>query len=90
MMSIAHDIVRLLLTILQLDGRNNVLTPSSPLLGSIPEFDSIAVVDVISALEEHFGFVVDDDEINADTFASVDNLSRFVEYKLKTRRTATL
>jgi acyl carrier protein len=90
MMSVANEVVQLLLTILQLDRRNSVLTPSSPLLGSIPEFDSIAVVEVITALEERFGFVVDDDEINADTFASVDSLSRFVEYKLQTRRTAAL
>ncbi len=54
-----------------------------PLLGSMPELDSMAVVAVITALEDHFGFEVDDDEISADTFATVGTLAAFVEEKTK-------
>ena len=42
----------------------------------------MAVVGIITALEEHFGFVVDDDEISAETFASLGSLTTFVERKL--------
>lgn len=52
------------------------------LLGDIPEFDSMAVVAVITGLEEHFGFDVDDDEIDADVFETVGTVCEFVERKL--------
>lgn len=58
------------------------LTPASPLLGAVPELDSMAVVHLITALEEHFGFIVDDDEISATTFETVGSLVAFVEQKL--------
>jgi acyl carrier protein len=42
----------------------------------------MAVVNLLTALEEHFGFSVDDDEIDASTFASVGSLRAFVAHKL--------
>ena len=67
---------------LQLGARARVLDASTALLGAIPELDSMAVVNVITALEEHFGFSVSDDEIDASTFATLGSLSDFVEQKL--------
>ena len=52
------------------------------LLGSVPEFDSMAVVTVITAFEEHFGFEVHDDELDASTFETIGTLADFVEGKL--------
>jgi acyl carrier protein len=52
------------------------------LFGGIPEFDSMAVVTVVAALEEQFGIVIDDEDITADVFETVGSLSRFVEGKL--------
>ena len=59
-------------------------TPQSetPLMGNVPELDSMAVVTVITALEEQYGFVVDDDEISADTFETLGSLTQFVESKV--------
>jgi len=54
----------------------------SPLLGAVPELDSMAVLSIITALEEHFGFSVDDDEIDGSTFATVGTLTAFVDGKL--------
>jgi acyl carrier protein len=59
----------------------NALTPDSALLGSIPELDSMAVVNLITALEEHFGIVVEDDEIGASTFETLGTLAAFVQQK---------
>jgi acyl carrier protein len=42
----------------------------------------MAVVNVITALEDHFGITVDDDEISAQTFETLGSLTRFVEQKL--------
>ena len=68
--------------VLNLQGRSLAFEPSTPLLGAIPELDSMAVVSVIAALEEKFAFVVDDDEIDGSTFATVGTLVTFVERKL--------
>jgi acyl carrier protein len=67
---------------LQLRGRLGVCDASTPLLGAIPELDSMAVVSLITALEERFGFAVDDDEIEAATFATLGSLTGFVRQKL--------
>jgi acyl carrier protein len=72
----------ILVRVLSLDDRKNALNANSALLGSIPELDSMAVVSLITALEEHFGITVDDDEISASTFETLGSLARFVEEKL--------
>jgi len=81
-MNTTQDIKNLLAQTLQLGPRADSLTPDSPLLGALPELDSMAVVTILTAMEEHFGFVVDDDEISADTFATLGTLTDFVEQKL--------
>lgn len=67
---------------LQLGSRVQSMNESSALLGAIPELDSIAVVNVITALEEHFDITVADDEIGAAAFETLGSLARFVEGKL--------
>lgn len=68
--------------ILSLNGRSAEFSASTPLLGAIPELDSMAVVALITGLEERFGFMVSDDEIEGSTFATVGSLIEFVESKL--------
>lgn len=80
-MSSLAAIKAILADTLQLGGRVETFDLDTPLLGSIPELDSIAVINLITALEEQFGFTVADDEISADTFASVGSLLAFVEAK---------
>jgi acyl carrier protein len=77
-----EEVKNILSDILSLGERKNSLGENSILLGSIPELDSMAVVNVITALEEHFGISVDDDEISARTFETVGSLTRFVQQKL--------
>jgi acyl carrier protein len=68
---------------LQLGERANRLKRDTPLLGNLPELDSMAVVSIITALEEHYGFLVDDEDITADTFATLGSLTDFVEHKIR-------
>ncbi|MFK3739412.1 acyl carrier protein [Massilia sp. TN1-12] len=75
------QITTLLKDVLSL-GDDVVLTASTPLLGALPELDSMAVVNLIGALEDQFGIAVDDDEIGAATFETVGSLAAFVEQKL--------
>lgn len=79
---VIDDVRKVLGGALQLGGRAQSMDASTPLLGAIPELDSMAVVNVITALEEYFGFTVDDDEIGAAVFATLGSLSAFVEQKL--------
>jgi len=79
-----EDVKQVVGDALQLGERTALLEKDTQLLGNIPELDSMAVVVVITALEDHFGFVVDDDEISADTFATVGTLWTFVDQKLNT------
>ncbi len=67
---------------LQLGERANTLQEDTALLGNLPELDSMAVVTVITVLEEQYGFIVDDDEISAETFATLGSLTEFVQEKV--------
>ena len=77
-----EEVKNILSDVLSLRERKNTLKEDSSLLGSIPELDSMAVVNLITAMEEHFDITVDDDEITASTFETVGTLTRFVEQKL--------
>lgn len=81
-----HTVDKLILIVsevLQLGDRaRRSMTAETQLLGAVPEFDSMAVVSVITALEEHYGFMVDDDEVEASTFETVGSLADFVNKKL--------
>lgn len=80
-MSTAQAVKKLLVQTLQLGSRGDTLTLDSPLLGAIPELDSMAVVGILTSMEEYFGFFVEDDEISADTFATLGSLVEFAERK---------
>ena len=67
---------------LQLGNRGGALERSTPLLGNLPELDSMAVVHVLAALEEQFGIIVEDDDVSAETFSTFGSLADFVESKL--------
>jgi len=75
------DVLRTLDEVLSLGGRAMKFTRDTPLLGAVPELDSMAVVTLITSLEERFGITVDDDEIDGATFASVGSLVDFVVAK---------
>lgn len=79
----SFDRIRSLLgEVLQLGDRATSLEPSTPLLGALPEFDSMAVASVLAALEEQFDIEVEDDELGAETFETVGALARYVDAKI--------
>ena len=75
-----EEVKTLLTDVLNL-GHGQSLSATSPLLGAIPELDSMAVVNVIAALEDRFGIAIDDDDISASTFETVGSLADFVAQK---------
>ena len=81
-MDVLKEVLRVLDEVLSLGGRSAGFSRDTVLLGAIPELDSMAVVSLITALEDQFGMVVDDDDIDGSTFASVGSLTDFVSGKL--------
>lgn len=77
-MELERDVCRLIDEVLSLHGRGLVFTAATPLLGAIPELDSMAVVNLITALEERFDIVIDDDDVDGSTFESVGALVAMV------------
>jgi acyl carrier protein len=77
-----EDVKTILADVLSLGDAKKFLNEHSLLLGSIPELDSMGVVHVIAALEEHFGISVGDDEITAATFETLGTLTAFVAQKM--------
>lgn len=80
-MATLDQIRQLIGEVLELGDRTETLTADTPLLGNLPELDSMAVVAVITELERRFGFIVDDDDIGAETFETLGSLLDFVEHK---------
>ena len=81
-MDVLKEVLRVLDEVLSLAGRSAGFSRDTALLGAIPVLDSMAVVSLITALEDQFGLVVDDDDIDGSTFATVGSLSDFVSSKL--------
>ena len=81
-MDVQREVTSIVGRVLDLGARSAGYGPDTPMLGSIPELDSMAVATLITSLEEHFGFVVADDEIDGATFATVGSLVDFVKAKL--------
>ena len=81
-MNVHDEVLRVLDEVLSLGGRALSFGRDTPLLGAIPELDSMAVVTLITTLEEQLGISVDDDDIDGDTFATVGALVDFASGKL--------
>ena len=81
-MDVQRDVISLVGRVLDLGPRSAAFGAETRLLGSIPELDSMAAATLLTSLEEHFGFVIADDEIDGSTFATIGSLVQFVEGKL--------
>jgi len=80
---VRREVLRILDDAMGLGERAAGLEDSTPLLGSVPEMDSMAVVAIIGMLEDRFGVAVEDDEIDGQTFATVGSLVKFVSDKIQ-------
>lgn len=72
-----EQMIELLSDTLSID--KDQLDADTLLLGSLPEFDSMAIVSILMQLEETFGIAIAEDELTGDAFESVTTLSEFVE-----------
>jgi acyl carrier protein len=81
-----REILSILDEALNLGGRAAGFDSGTPLLGALPELDSMAVVGLITRIQERFGFTIEDDEIEGATFETVGSLTEFVNAKVAAGR----
>lgn len=81
-MAVLDEVKNIICSTLQIEERIESVTKETQLLGSIPEFDSMAVVAVMTSIEEYYGVAIDDDEVDAETFETIGSLVSFVENKI--------
>jgi len=63
---------------LEIEDRADTIDETTPLLGAVPELDSLAVLELIVELERRFDITVDGDDVTADAFATLASLTEFV------------
>jgi acyl carrier protein len=73
------DVKELLVEVLGLHGREDELTESTALFGSLPELDSLAIVELITTIEDRFAVEMDDADITGETFETVGSLAAYVQ-----------
>jgi acyl carrier protein len=87
-MNTEQQVLSLLDELLGLGGRAASFTRDTALLGALPELDSMGVVALLGGLEERFGLVVEDDDIEGATFATVGTLTDFIAARLPAHQAA--
>ena len=51
----------------------------TPLFGALPEFDSLAVANFLTAFEERFAVLIEDHDVEAEDFATFGSLLAFTK-----------
>ncbi|MDO9091405.1 MAG: acyl carrier protein [Rubrivivax sp.] len=82
-MDIRNELLKLVDSTLNLGGRGLAFDDATPLIGAVPELDSMGVVSLLTAFEERLGFAVEDDEIDGSVFETFGTLLAFVTGKLE-------
>jgi acyl carrier protein len=73
------DVKILVAEILGIPDRLGSMDASTRLLGELPELDSLAVAELIAAMETRFGLSIDAADLTADVFDTLGTLAAFVE-----------
>ncbi len=78
----ARLLARILDETLGLGDRKIEFNDGTPLLGTLPELDSMTIAAVVIAMEEELGHRIDEDDIRAEIFESFGSLRRFFDAQL--------
>jgi len=76
------DVRQTVISTLGLDIKPAQLTEDSPLLGALPELDSMGVVLLLTALEDRFDLVLSDDEIDSAWFETLGTLTLAIDARV--------
>jgi acyl carrier protein len=77
----AEDVKAVVVATLGVEDRADRIDAGTALLDALPELDSLAVIELVRALERRFGFTIEDEEVTAEVFDTLASLTVFVERK---------
>lgn len=72
------DVLTVLGATLGIEDRVGTFDAATPLFGALPELDSLAVLELVTALEDRFSITVDDDELTGGMLETAGSLHAFV------------
>jgi len=58
-------------------------TDDTGLFGHLPELDSMAVAGLLTEIEDRFGIVIEDDEVDGELLESFGTLRHFIAARLQ-------
>ena len=62
--------------------RVDAFEADTPLFGALPELDSMAVAGLLTEMEDRFDILIEDDDIDGDTFETFGSLVAFARGKV--------
>jgi acyl carrier protein len=74
------DVKDVVIKTLAIEHRADALHAETPLT-SIPELDSLAILELVVELERHFAITVEDEDVTAEVFDSIGSLAAYVDAK---------
>jgi acyl carrier protein len=76
------DVTHVVVKTLAIEDRTGALSAETP-LASIPELDSLAVLELVVELEKRFGIAFEDEDVTADVFDTIGSLAAFVASQVR-------
>lgn len=64
------------------DETTSAFTAETELFGALPELDSMAVAALLTEIEDRFSILIDDDDVDGETFETFGTLLAFIEGKV--------
>ncbi|GLV21383.1 hypothetical protein TomMM35A_12400 [Sphingobium sp. TomMM35A] len=61
--------------------RVDAFDADTPLFGALPELDSMAVASLLTEMEDRFDILIEDDDIDGETFETFGTLVAFAQAK---------
>jgi acyl carrier protein len=78
-----EDVKAVVIETLGVEDRADTVDATTQLLGSLPELDSMAVLELVLELEQRFGIVIEGEDVTAEVFETLASLTAFVDGKLR-------
>ncbi|EQB31468.1 acyl carrier protein [Sphingobium ummariense] len=78
--SLMRGLLRDVLSLSQ--DRVDAFDADTPLFGALPELDSMAVAGLLTEMEDRFGILIEDEDIDGDTFETFGTLTAFAKAKI--------
>lgn len=81
--SVDRELRGLLVNVLGLSkARVHAFDADTELFGALPEFDSLAVANLLTGIEERLSVVIEDDDVEAEDFMTYGRLLAFATRKV--------